>query len=175
MFDLGAVRHADVCARDVRSCAHTSACLAAVKPHRCGASEQKVRSQRGNFLAAVGCNVSWLGGFAAQKMFDLGAVRHADVCARDVRSCAHTSACLAAVKPHRCGASEQKVRSQLGNILAVVGGNVSTQPESVGVCVGAREAAQTLGAQRRCVHTAPGHPRKRRHTRALRGETCPCT
>ena len=75
-----------------------------------------VRSQRGNFPAAVGGNVSWLGGFAAQEMFDLRAVRHADVCARDVRSCAHTSACLAAVKPHRCGASEQKVRRQRGNV-----------------------------------------------------------
>ena len=70
----------------------------------CGASEQQVRSQRGNFPAAVGGNVSWLGGFAALERYDLRAVRHADVCARDVRSCAHTSACLAAVKPHMCGA-----------------------------------------------------------------------
>ena len=71
-----------------------SARTTAVKPHRCGAREQKVRHHRGN--------VSGLGGFAAQEMFDLRAV----VCA---------SARTTAVKPHSCGASEQKVRHHRGN------------------------------------------------------------
>ena len=88
MFDLRAV----VCA---------SARTTAVKPHSCGAREQKVRHHRGN--------VSGLGGFAAQERFDLRAV---------VRASAHTTA----VKPHSCGAREQKVRRQKVSLFAWVPG-----------------------------------------------------
>ena len=93
------------------SCAHTSACLAAVKAHRCAVSEQKVRSHRGNVPEVRRlCRTRKVRPWSRQTR-------------RCVRarlwSCAHTSACLAAVKAHRCAVSEQKVRSHRGNVLVV--------------------------------------------------------